>query len=404
MSLPAVQVVDLFSGGGGMSYGFYAHHSFELVGAVDVELGKPSTGTGAIGCNATYAQNLKIAPAALDLSVASADQVAEQLLPSGMTMIDVLLACPPCTGFSRAISKNWAEDDPRNSLVAQVADHVAMLKPRIIMMENVPQLFRGNFSHHFSALRTSLQAMGYKVHASSYGLSRFGLPQQRERAIVIAVDADLPLFTLEDLWNGYEVDPRAITVRRAIGNLPPVRTGETHPDDPNHTSTALKGESFARIAAIPRDGGSWPDLLGNPETEKYLIPSMWKAVKIRRLNSYCDVYGRMSWDKPAPTIKRECSHVGNGRYSHPEQVRQCTVRELAILQGFPKNYSFIGTSRKNLYRQIGDAVPPMISHQLAWVAHWILSGDKPDLEQVILPGTSLKSNDLISVGSQLTLV
>src|SRR5262249_50400220 len=149
------------------------------------------------------------------------------------------------------------------------------------------------------------------------------------------------------------------------------------------------GDSLERIRAMPHDGGSWPDLVGNPATEGHLIPSMWKAVKRGRLNAYCDVYGRTWWDRPAPTIKRECSHVGNGRYAHPEQDRQCTVRELAILQGFPAGYRFVGTSRKNLYRQIGDAVPPLISYQLAWVAQWILTGIKPDLEQVVLPNTHL---------------
>jgi DNA (cytosine-5)-methyltransferase 1 len=131
---------------------------------------------------------------------------------------------------------------------------------------------------------------------------------------------------------------------------------------------------------------------------------MWKAVEAGRLNSYCDVYGRMSWDRPAPTIKRECSHVGNGRYSHPEQPRQCTVRELGILQGFPADYRFTGASRKNLYRQIGDAVPPLISYQLAWVADWILTGEKPDLEQVVLPRTSLRPADLTATEAQLVLV
>jgi len=319
--------------------------------------------------------------------------------------LEVLLACPPCTGFSRAISKNWAEDDPRNSLVARVADHVARMKPRVFMMENVPQLLNGNFRHHFTALRDNLQGMGYKVHASSHALSRFGLPQQRERALVVAVASDLPLYTLEDLWRGYEVKPDAVTVRRAIADLPKLAAGATHPDDSNHTSTSLKGESLERIAAMPHDGGSWPDLLGHPDTEKYLIPSMRKAVERGRLNSYSDVYGRMAWDNPAPTIKRECSHVGNGRYSHPEQDRQCTVRELGILQGFPSDYRFVGSSRKNLYRQIGDAVPPLVSYQLAWVAQWILTGEKPDLEQVVLPNTSLRMDDFIATeAAQLTLV
>ncbi|MEV0150352.1 MULTISPECIES: DNA cytosine methyltransferase [unclassified Nonomuraea] len=404
MGFPAGRVVDLFSGGGGMSCGFQAHPSFELVGAVDVEVGKPSTGHGAIECNATYAANIGIAPLATDLAVTQADELAEQLLPAGFGDLEILLACPPCTGFSRAVSRNWAEDDPRNSLVARVADHVALLKPRILMMENVPQLLRGNFRHHFSALRTSLVEMGYKVYAESHVLSRFGLPQQRERALVIAVAPGLPLYTLEDLWKGYEVSPNAVTVRRAIEHLPSIGTGETHIDDPNHTSSLLKGESLARVKAIPKNGGSWPDLLGDPAVEKYLIPSMWKAVKAGRLNSYCDVYGRMAWDKPAPTIKRECSHVGNGRYSHPEQDRLCTVRELGILQGFPSEYRFVGASRKNLYRQIGDAVPPLISHQLAWVAHWILTGQKPNLDQVVLSNTSLKVGDFVAVDKQLVVM
>lgn len=404
MGLQANRVVDLFSGGGGMSCGFYAHSAFDLVGAADVEVGKPSTGHGAIGCNDTYEANLKVEPLAVDLSVISADELAEKM-PADVDDLEVLLACPPCTGFSRAISKNWAEDDPRNSLVARVADHVARMKPRVFMMENVPQLLNGNFRHHFAALRENLQGMGYKVHASSHALSRFGLPQQRERALVIAVSSDLPLYTLEDLWQGYEVSSQATTVRRAIAHLPRVATGDAHPDDSNHTSTLLKGESLERIAAMPHNGGSWPDLLGNPDTEKYLIPSMRKAVDRGRLNSYCDVYGRMSWDKPAPTIKRECSHVGNGRYAHPEQDRQCTVRELGILQGFPSDYMFTGGSRKNLYRQIGDAVPPLVSYQLAWVAHWILTGEKPDLDQVVLPKTSLRADDFVlSESAQLTLV
>jgi DNA (cytosine-5)-methyltransferase 1 len=396
MDLSTSRVVDLFSGAGGMSYGFHAHSSFEIVGAVDDEVGKPSTGHGAIDCNTTYTENIKIEPLALDLSAVSAEKVADLLLPPGNQEVDVLLACPPCTGFSAVVPKNWAHDDPRNSLVAHVADHVARLKPHILIMENVPQLFRGNFSHHYKALEASLEKMGYRVQANAYNLARFGLPQQRRRAIVIAVSPELPLLTLGDLWEGYEVDARAITVRNAIGHLPPIGSGETHPSDPNHTSTLLKGESLSRIAAMPLDGGSWRDLLGKPETEKYLIPSMWKAVKSGQLNYHSDVYGRMYWDRPAPTIKRECSHVGNGRYAHPEQPRQCTVRELAILQGFPEDYRFKSTSRKNLYRQVGDAVPPLVSYQLACLARWIMSGRKPSLEEILLPATSLTSSNIIS--------
>ena len=108
------------------------------------------------------------------------------------------------------------------------------------------------------------------------------------------------------------------------------------------------------------------------------------------------MYGRLSWDKPAVTIKRECAHIGNGRYSHPEQDRLCTVREMSILQGFPENYKFVASGLANIYRQIGDAVPPLISYQLAHVCEWILSGRKPLISSVILPNTHLKLEDIES--------
>ena len=112
------------------------------------------------------------------------------------------------------------------------------------------------------------------------------------------------------------------------------------------------------------------------------------------LNHFCDVYGRMAWDRPAPTIKRECSHVGNGRYAHPEQDRLCTVREMSLLQGFPHDYQFTGTLA-NMYRHIGDAVPPLISYQLAALCRWILTGARPATEELILPGCHLTSGDLV---------
>lgn len=397
-------VADLFSGGGGMSFGFAAHPSFDIVAAADVEVGKPSTGHGAIGCNDTYEANMKIRPLAVDLGKTSPDSLADEWFKNKPCDLTVLLACPPCTGFSRAVHTNYVVDDPRNSLVARVADYAATMNPQLILMENVPQLTTGNFRSHYHILRRRLEGLGYQVHAGTHRLDRFGLPQQRERALIIAAKRGLPLYTLEDLWQGWAIRPNATTVRRAIADLAPVTSGETHPDDPAHTSTHLTGDSLERLRAIPKDGGGWPDLYRDETKQKFMIPSMWTAVKRGRLNSYCDVYGRMSWDGPAPTIKRECSHVGNGRYSHPDQDRQCTVRELAILQGFPRTYKFLGTSRKNLYRQVGDAVPPLVSHQLAWLAAWILSGTKPNIEEIILRETSLQSSDLIRHESvQLTI-
>ena len=349
-------VVDLFSGAGGASYGFKANKRFRIVGAADAEIGKPSTGTGAIDCNASYLANIGLAPMLADLGTIRPEDLLGML--GVESEIDVLIACPPCTGFTRTVANNHLRDDPRNSLVARVADYAAEFGPQVIFVENARELLRGRFSYHFERLRISLESMGYRVRGDVHMLTRFGLPQQRERSLVLAVREGLDLLGLEDLWRGFTVDEKATHVRRAIWDLPPIESGLAHAEDAVHTSTLSEGLALQRIRAIPPNGGSWADLLGDSRTERFLIPAMWRAVERGRLNHFCDVYGRMAWDRPAPTIKRECTHVGNGRYAHPEQDRLCTVREMAILQGFPRHYRFPVASRKNAYRNIGDAVPP----------------------------------------------
>jgi len=161
-----------------------------------------------------------------------------------------------------------------------------------------------------------------------------------------------------------------------------------------HTSPAFNAHSLKRLEWMPPDGGSWPDLLKREGGRSLLIPSMLHYADQGRVGPHRDVYGRMAWDEPAVTIKRECSHTGNGRYAHPEQHRLCTVREMAILQGFPRNYKFVATSLSNMYRHIGDAVPPLVSYQLAWACEWMLTGKRPAVESLILPGSHLDKTDI----------
>lgn len=390
---PPYAVVDLFSGAGGMSFGFHAHPAFRLVGAADIEIGKPSDGPGRLQCNSTFEANIGLRPLAADLSTAKPEDISGHF---GFRRVDVLAACPPCTGFSRTLSSNHLIDDPRNSLVSRVAVFARAWKPRVIVMENARELLMGRFTAHFALLRRDLEAMGYSVQAAVHFLTRFGLPQQRERALVIATMAGHEPRTLEDLWSGYRVAPGALTVRRAIGDMPPLEAGRPHPSDPMHVATTIESDSvIERLRAMPKDGGSWNDLIDHPQAKRLLIPSMWRAVRAGTPNHHCDVYGRMAWDRPAPTIKRECSHIGNGRYAHPEQDRICSVREMAILQGFPRHYVFRGRSTKAMYRNIGDAVPPMVSHQIAHVCSWILGNPQPSIADAILADTHLTATDLL---------
>ncbi len=389
------RVLDLFSGGGGMSCGFAAHPAFQIVGAVDAENGKPSSGSGSLECNSTYSRNMGVTPLKADLGIISPNQIAEYLeLDSGSSEIDVLISCAPCTGFSRTVRKSLIVDDTRNSLVQRTSIFVEHFRPKIFVMENVGELLEGNFRHHFDFLSSYLSNIGYKCVADVHNLRQFGLPQRRRRACVVGVSRNLTPHSLMDLWGPYSVCENATTVRRAIGHLPPLEAGQQSDSDPFHASPGLSETSLERLRRIPGNGGSWPDLLKSPDGERYLIPSMRFYSDQGKVGPYRDVYGRLAWDQPAVTIKRECSHVGNGRYSHPEQHRLCSVRELALLQGFPANYEFAG-SLSNMYRHIGDAVPPLISYQLAHICNWILAGRKPELDEVILNGSQIDSSDII---------
>lgn len=397
---PSWTVVDLFSGGGGASYGFHAAEGFELLAAADFEVAKPSTGMGKLECNDTYEANIGVRPLHVDLGVIQPPELRDRLGLSDSPT--VLVACPPCTGFSRTNASNHLRDDPRNSLVGRVGLFVDEFKPSVLVLENARELLMGRYRHHYLGLRQHLEAQGYEVHASLHYLSQFGLPQLRERALVVAALKPLKVRSLEDLWEGYAVDPKATHVRRAIWDLPSIEAGEAHPDDDMHVAPRMGRLNTERLAAIPHDGGSWRDLVDLPDADKLLTDGMKRQVAKRDFGSFPDVYGRLAWDKPAATIKRECSHVGNGRYSHPDQDRLCSVREMAILQGFPRDYRF-DAGLGNMYRHIGDAVPPLISYQLSRLAEWILTGKRPDIESVILPGTHLSPGDIVSAAEASSL-
>lgn len=390
-------VIDLFSGAGGMSYGFHKHPAFRLIAAVDAELGKPSSGQGKLQCNSTYRRNIGIAPVQQDLAAVSAAQLPDLLGLAKDGKIDVLAACPPCTGFSRANPQNHLRDDKRNSLVRKSAVFAVELDAEVVVMENARELMQGNFKHHYEWFREYLEDHGYHVFGRTYMLSAFGLPQIRERAIVIAAKRHLPLYTLDSLWSGWTLSREAITVRRAFSSIS--ISASSRDAVPGFASQMVR----RRIAAIPKDGGSWMDLLKRPDSDRLLTDAMKRIVEKKRFGSYPDVYGRMSWDKPAPTIKRECSHVGNGRYVHPEENRLCSVREMAILQGFPNEFVLEGLSMSNIYRHIGDAVPPMISYQIAHLCDWMLSARKPGISELVLPGTNLRHTDFGRQG-QLDLI
>lgn len=389
---PPWTVADFFSCGGGTSAGFFRRSGFRIVGAVDLELAKPSGGAGATDCNATYEANHGVAPMNRDMMELSPEEFAgaSGVEPGGLK---VMISCAPCTDLSRAKPTNHLVDSAKNTLVGRSGDFVAGLMPEIMFMENARELIQGNFRHHHAALSERLRRLGYDVRSDVHFLSRFGLPQVRERALVVASRIG-PARTLEDLWEGWAVKSEAITVRSALARLAEWKA--EHPDDPN--GNAVPGLTPAvrkRLEATPKDGGGWVDVARNPRTRRHLTPDCLRRWKEGDLGSHPDVYGRMHWDKPAPTIKRECAHVGNGRYCHPEEDRLLTVREMASLQGFPFDYRFPSKAVANRYRHIGDAVPPIVAYQMSALAIWMMTGRKPDLAEWVMPNTVLRVEDIV---------
>jgi DNA (cytosine-5)-methyltransferase 1 len=356
----ALTVIDFFSGSGGMSAGFSKRPEFEIIAAVDKQVAKPGRGKSAGSsskCNPTYEANIGVVPRDADLATLDpAEYRADMGLQQGE--LDVLISCAPCTGFSQKNANNHVKDDPRNQLVRRTGLYVEQLRPRYLVMENVKELLVGAFRLHFQELREHLKRLGYSVWAEVHDLSEYGLPQRRIRALVIA-RRDGPIVGPPLARTG------PVTVRQTIAHLPPLEAGEADPHDPQHRSPSMSKQVLDRIRSIPHDGGSWADVMNDPtlsdEQKRYLlIPSMFRA----RPGSFPDVYGRLWWDRPAITITRECAHVGNGRYVHPQQDRLLTVREMSLLQGFPPDYEFVGPLSAR-YNQIGDSVPPMISRQIA---------------------------------------
>lgn len=379
-----------------MSFGFHAHEDFKVVAAIDAQIGKPSLGKGKLECNLSYEANIGIKPLETDINKLLPNDLKNYIMNHlGFNSLNILLACPPCTGFSRTLPKNHLVDDQRNSLVIHCSGFVEALKPDIFIMENARELITGNFRHHYGNLSESLKKLGYVVSGSVFLFSDFGLPQKRERAILVAAKSSYVLRTLRELWAGYGIAESVKHVRRAISHLPSIECGITDPNDPLHVSPSLNITNLERLKSIPKNGGSWADLIGDPRTEELLTPSMKRYINLGKLGSHPDVYGRLWWDKPSITIKRECAHIGNGRYAHPEQNRLCTVREMSIMQGFPDNYNFVASSLSNIYRHIGDAVPPLISYQLAHLCKWILEKKKPKLKSIVLKNTTLNIEDIV---------
>lgn len=317
--------IDIFSGSGGLTLGL-KHAGFRVIGAVECD--SLAVETYRINHKNTILWETDIR----DLSVLE----VKNRLKLEVGELDLLAGCPPCQGFSsmRTLNGSRNVDDPRNDLVFEFLRFVQDLKPKAIMMENVPGLTK---DERFDSFCRELEKMGYSCVHDVLDVARFGVPQKRLRMVLLAGKFGPIRFAAPE--------NRRCTVREALSALPPAgKSGDCLHDLPEKRSDRI----IDLIDKIPKNGGSRRDL----GTEKQLACH-------KKCDGFKDVYGRMSWDKQAPTITCGCVNPSKGRFLHPDENRAITLREAALLQTFPSNYFFsLRRGKMPAAALIGNALPP----------------------------------------------
>ena len=326
--LPTISAVDLFCGAGGLTHGLEKSGIAVKLG-IDIDS----------ACEYPYSTNNNAR-----FLLKSIDDVksADLLDAYNGAPLKLLAGCAPCQTFS-SYNRKAHVSDKRWQLLLQFSRLIQEAAPELVTMENVPGLMYQDIFKKFVGV---LENRDYHVDYQIVNCAEYGLPQQRKRLVLLASKLGLI-----KLLCPKEFKRKIKTVKEAIGRLPSIEGGAIDVKDPLHQSPSLSEINYRRIL-VSRPGRSWRDW---PEE---LIANCHKK---KTGKTYPSVYGRMSWDKPAPTITTQFFGFGNGRFGHPEQNRAISLREGAILQGFPKKYKFTASGEpivKNvLGRLIGNAVP-----------------------------------------------
>ena len=334
-----------------MSAGFVdtrqSHFAFKILAGIDINSDAIQTYRQNIGAPAFNVDVRKIAENPKSLLDIIPGFDPEKMRPL------LFVGCPPCQGFS-ALRKGDERDDARNDLSIAFAKIVKHFRPDFLAMENVPEVLRGRFAHHFSFALNQLENADYKISSGVLDFSEYAVPQRRRRALILGALSRAP-----ELPRPMLESSKVRTVRDAISHLRPLEAGQVDKDDPFHRAPAHTPRLVEVFKQIPSDGG-----------DRRSLPRELQIAAHRKLDEgvtpgFTDVYGRLRWDQPSVTITAKSRSPSSGRFLHPEQHRNISIREAALLQGFPHNYSFAGTPTQQ-YRQIGEAVPPLFSKALAW--------------------------------------
>lgn len=326
--------IDCFCGAGGLSLGL-SRAGIDCSWAFDANQKAVDT----------YHRNIGAHVECID----AANLTAEMVLSKVETGTFLVAGGPPCQGFSR--QRRGADKDERNDLVLTYFSIVAAIKPQFFLMENVPALAGPRGSSYLSLLRKRASEIGYHVHQKILNAADYGVPQFRRRLFLVGERIDGLLRF--DFPSPSHTPEHYQTVRQALRGLPPPGSNGQY-DIANHKPGHVSELNRLRISHVPPGGGR------AHIPEHLQLPCHRVSVEVA---GHRNVYGRLSWDRPANTITTKCNSFTRGMFGHPEEDRNITMREAARLQGFPDSFEFLGGT-VDVAHQIGNAVPPPLAQAL----------------------------------------
>jgi DNA (cytosine-5)-methyltransferase 1 len=330
-----VKFIDLFAGCGGLALGLQ-WAGLQAVAAVEVD---PDAAQ-------TYSVNV-------DARIHAADIESIRDWPQAT----VVVGGPPCQGFSQLGNRDPA--DPRNNLWRHFVRVLDASSAVVFVMENVPALLASPQFHRFQA---AVRKRDFSVATAVLCAADYGVPQIRKRAFVIGSRLGTPSLPLATHGPRSVTGAAHRTVRTAFRDPTPL---PEHPNGINWHSMrhGVRDYSITRYAAVPLDGGNRFQMQKALDAAglRRLVPRCWRL----KTTGTSDVFGRMWWDRPAPTIRTEFCKPEKGRYLHPKAHRAITIREAARLQSFPDDFRFPQSqTMTSVARQIGNAVPPLLAQAI----------------------------------------
>ena len=343
-------VLDLFSGAGGFSCGLDMVEGFKTEVATDFDPKVVHT------FHKNFPETYCICG-----DICSLDTKNEIIKKAKERNVNMIIGGPPCQGFSLK-GKNLGINDPRNFLFKEYVNIVKELRPQIFIIENVKNLVSSADGFFIKQIYTEFQSLGYTLNHDIVNAHNFGVPQTRERTIIIG--------TLNK--NGISVPKHnnapKTTVRDAISDLSYLESGEgadvldykyeaqsiyqknlRNGSEKllNHKATNHSAFALEKLKMIP------------PEGDKSSMPK-----ELYGRQQFSTTWARLKWDAPSPTIDTRFDTPSNGRNSHPVLNRSITPREAARIQSFPDTFIFYG-NKCSICKQIGNAVPPLLAKALA---------------------------------------